>query len=94
MQTTKENNLKALKGRVIVQMLEQDTMSGTLHLPQQQYVPAGALARAKVLSVGSDIHDIKEGDIVHVKFDFGARIPMSSVRIYLFEDILLIENKN
>lgn len=85
------NNLKALSGRVIVNMLD-EVRSGLIHLPQDKIQRAGSLMRARVLSSG--ITDICEGDIVHCKAELGYRVPLTGQRIYLEEDILLVENDN
>lgn len=87
----KELKLKSLRGRVICQPIE-ELKSGILHLPQVKTERAGTLVRCRVTSSG--IPDVCEGDIVHCKAELGYRVPMSSQRIYLMEDILLIENGN
>ena len=87
----KEPNLKALEGRAIVMPLD-ELRSGILHLPDNKIDRAGNIIRARVLSSG--IPDLKEGDIAHCKAELGYRVPLSGQRIYLAEDILLIENGN
>lgn len=83
------NNLKALSGRLIVQPID-ELKSGTLHLPQNKIDSAGSLIRAKVLSSGCD--DVPNDSVVHCKAELGYRVPMSSARIYLQEDVLLVES--
>lgn len=85
------NNLKALSGRVIVDMLD-EVRSGVIHLPEEKIQRAGSLMRAKVLSSG--VTDVCEGDVVHCKAELGYRIPLTGQRIYLAEDVLLVENGN
>lgn len=83
------NNLKALSDRVIVTVIDELT-SGILHLPENKIDRAGSLCRCKVTSSG--ISDIPIDSIVHCKAELGYRIPLTSQRIYMGEDVILIED--
>lgn len=83
-----ENNLRALSGRAVVIPID-EVYSGVIKLPQTAIDRAGNIIKARVLSSG--ILDLIDGSIVHCKAELGYRVPMSSARIYLQEDILLIE---
>lgn len=83
-----QNNLRALSGRAIVQPLD-EVYSGVLQLPQTAIDRAGNIIKARVLSSG--IPDLVDGSVVHCRAELGYRVPMSSARIYLSEDILLVE---
>lgn len=83
-------NLKALSGRVIVKALDQ-YRSDILVIPEQTIERAGNLTRCQVVSSGVD--DIPEEAFVHCFSHLGYRIPLSdNLRIYLLEDIVLIED--
>ncbi len=84
----KEQKLRALEGRLIVIPLDEH-YSDLIHLPENRIAHAGDLCRCRVLSSGCE--DVNEGQVVHAKTELGYRVPMSSARIYLLEDVLLVE---